>query len=46
MSGEGVQAGLIRQKFQLAVPRYGLNGLRREVDLSLFRSGGPLMALF
>ena len=46
MSGEGVYADLIRQRFQLAVKRYGLDKPRRETRIDLFRGGSPQMELF
>ena len=46
MSGQGVYADLIRQRFQLAVKRYGLDKPRRPTNLDLFRGGDPQMDLF
>ena len=46
MSGEGVYADLIRQRFMLAVKRYGLDKPRRPVRLDLFRGGSPQLDLF
>lgn len=42
MTGEGLWADLIRQRFQKAVQRLGLNRQRVELDLSQFRRPAPL----
>jgi DNA repair photolyase len=41
MAGEGVWARLLRQRFDKAVARLGLNRERVELDLSLFRKPAP-----
>ena len=41
MSGQGVWAQLLRQRFQKACHRLGLNRERVELDLSQFRPPGP-----
>ena len=46
MSGQGVYADLIRQRFALAVKRYGLDAPSRPVNLNLFRGGDKQMELF
>ncbi|MEI9902853.1 MAG: hypothetical protein WDN06_01885 [Asticcacaulis sp.] len=46
MRGSGVYADMIRQRFTLAVKRYGLDTPRRESDFSRFRGGDPQMELF
>ncbi|MEI9903429.1 MAG: PA0069 family radical SAM protein [Asticcacaulis sp.] len=46
MSGQGVMADLIRQRFTLAVKRYRLDAPSRPVNLSLFRGGNAQMELF
>ncbi len=42
-TGEGLYAGLLKQRFQLASKRLGLGGRRQDLDLSLFRrpAGDP-----
>ena len=37
MNGTGVYAGLIAQRFRLAIRRHGLNAKRQPMDLTLFR---------
>ncbi len=53
MTGTGQHADLIRQRFQLAVRKYGLDGSRRgmddaprKLDYSQFRGGNPQLDLF
>ena len=41
MSGQGVWAQLLSQRFKKATQRLGLNAERRPLDLSAFRRTGP-----
>jgi DNA repair photolyase len=41
MTGQGIWADLLRQRFHKAAARLGLNRERIELDLSQFRSGRP-----
>ncbi len=46
MSGQGVMASLIRQRFQLAIKKYGLDRPRQRIEPVPFRGGDPQMDLF
>ena len=53
MTGTGNHADLLKQRFQLAAKKYGLDGsrrgmdeTRRKLDYSQFRGGDPQMSLF
>jgi DNA repair photolyase len=47
MKGQGQYADMIRQRFILAVKKYGLNRSAREgMDYSQFRGGDPQLVLF
>ncbi len=46
MKGSGVHADMIRQRFILAIKRYGLDKPRPVLDFSQFRGGNPQMSLF
>jgi len=46
MSGTGLIADLMRQRFRLAVRRYGLENPRTSLDCSQFRGGDPQLNLF
>jgi len=46
MSGEGVYAELIHQRFHLAVKKHGLDRLRRDLNLKAFRGGDRQLNLF
>lgn len=45
-SGQGPYAELIHQRFVLGVKRYGLDRLRRDLNLTAFRGGDRQMSLF
>ncbi|MEM9964607.1 MAG: PA0069 family radical SAM protein [Asticcacaulis sp.] len=46
MSGEGVYAELIHQRFHLAVKKHGLGRLSRDLNIDAFRGGDRQMSLF
>jgi len=47
MTGTGVYADLLKQRFEVAVRKLGLNGVpRRSLDYSQFRGGDPQLSLF
>lgn len=46
MTGTGLEADLLKQRYELAVRRYGLDAPRTPLDCTQFRGGDPQMKLF